>query len=171
MKTMTFALALTTFAVLTTASAQLAQVRADRAAPISAQSAVLAFTVDESELRSMSIRASSLPSPADGAATQAHGSGGGAGKASHSDLSITMMVNKATPMLMHRCATGKHYTKAVITVRKAGGRPQEYYTITMSDVLVSNYQVSPSSGGDRPMESLSLNFAKIEYDYKSRNER
>jgi len=171
MKTMTFALALTTFAVLSTASAQLAQVRADRAAPRPAQSAVLAFTIDDSELRSMSIRSSSLPFSADGAATQARGSGGGAGKASFNDLSITMKANKATPMLMQYCATGQHYKKAVISVRKAGGRPDEYYTITMSDVLVSSYQTGGSSGDSRPMESLSLNFSKIEFDYKAKGDR
>lgn len=39
----------------------------------------------------------------------------------------------------------------------------EAYIITMRDVLVSSYQSSGSSGGDAPMESFSLNFAKIEY--------
>lgn len=168
MKTTTFALALTTFAVLTTASAQLAQVRSPQAAEASGP---LVFTLNESEIGSMSIRASAGPVRSDSPALMARGSGGGAGKASFSDLSFMLRSGKATPMLAKMCATGKHFPQAIITVRKAGGGPIEYYTIRLTDVMVSSYQFSPSSGGDRPMESLSLNFTKIEFDYRSKGDR
>ena len=95
------------------------------------------------------------------------GAGGGAAKCSFSDASFSTVVNKASPVLMQSAATGKHIKKAVLHVRKAGDDPQEYYTITFSDVLVSSYQSGGSSGGDSlPMDSFSLNFAKIEYGYK-----
>lgn len=45
---------------------------------------------------------------------------------------------------------------------KTNYRGQEYYKIELENILVSSYQTS-SSGGDRPMESLSLNFTKITY--------
>ena len=99
--------------------------------------------------------------------TFAGGGGGGAGKVSYSDLSFTTSANKASPKLMLSCATGAHIKKATLFVRKAGGKQEDYYTITMSDVLVSSYQSSGSAGGDSlPMDSFSLNFAKIEYAYK-----
>lgn len=99
--------------------------------------------------------------------TFARGAGGGAGKCSFSDISFTTSTNKASPMLMLSCASGKHIKKAILHVRKAGENPQEYYKITFSDVLISSYQTSGSSGGDStPMDSFSLNFAKIEYEYK-----
>lgn len=47
---------------------------------------------------------------------------------------------------------------------KQGG--QEYYKIELENILVSSYQSSAGgSSSDRPMESLSLNFSKIEFKY------
>ena len=71
--------------------------------------------------------------------------------------------------LMQACATGKHFPKATLTVRKAGGGQQEYMTYELENVLVSGYSIS--SGGDRPMESLSLNFTKIEYKIDDQKEK
>ncbi len=99
--------------------------------------------------------------------TFARSAGGGAGKVSFSDISFTTSANKASPKLMEACATGKHIPTSKLHVRKAGGAQQDYYLITFSDVLVSSYQSSGSSGGDStPMDSFSLNFAKVEFEYK-----
>ena len=40
--------------------------------------------------------------------------------------------------------------------------------IKMTDVLISSYQTSGSGAGndDVPMESVSLNFTKVQYDYQ-----
>lgn len=96
----------------------------------------------------------------------AYGGGGGAGKVSMQDFHFTMKINKATPKLMQHCASGKHIPKAVLTVRKAGEKQQEYMKVTFSDVLVSSYQTGGSGGDIVPTESLSLNFTKIEFEYK-----
>lgn len=42
----------------------------------------------------------------------------------------------------------------------------DYYKVQLQDILVSSYQSGGSSSNDRPMESLSLNFTKIEWDIK-----
>ena len=55
--------------------------------------------------------------------TMGYGGGGGAGKANFHDISIMKRVDSATNMLQLSCATGKHYGKAVLTVRKAGDKP------------------------------------------------
>jgi len=97
----------------------------------------------------------------------AGGGGGGAGKASFQDLHFTTEVGTASPTLMLACATGQHIKKAVLHVRKAGGDQQNYYTVTLSDVLVSSYQSGAHSSGDPiPTDQFSLNFAKIEFEYK-----
>src|SRR5438270_6686608 len=67
------------------------------------------------------------------------GGGGGAGKVSFQDLHFTTKVNKSSPLLMLACASGQHIKKAVLYVRKQGGDQQEYYTITLADVLVTSY--------------------------------
>ena len=99
--------------------------------------------------------------------TAAHGGGGGAGKVAMQDFHFVMKVSKASPKLMLACATGEHIKKAVLTARKAGKEQQEYLKVTLSDLLVSSYQTGGSGHGDVvPTDQVSLNFSKIEVDYK-----
>jgi type VI secretion system secreted protein Hcp len=100
------------------------------------------------------------------AGSSSFGGGGGAGKVSMQDFNFSMSMNKATPELMLYCAIGKPIKTATLVARKAGGGQQEFLTIKMSDVLVSSYQTGGSAGSGIPIESISLNFAKIEYEYK-----
>ena len=96
--------------------------------------------------------------------TSSGGGGGGAAKANFSDISFTCSTNVASTSLFLRCANGKPVPKATLHVRKQGETPQEYYTITLTDCLVSSFQANGS--GDVPHESFSLNFAKVEFEYK-----
>jgi type VI secretion system secreted protein Hcp len=99
--------------------------------------------------------------------THAGGGGGGAGKVSMQDFHFAMKINKASPKLMLACANGEHIKKAVLTCRKAGKEQQEYFKITMQDLLVASYQTGGSGQGDVvPTDQISLNFAKIEFEYK-----
>src|SRR5688500_6883028 len=69
-------------------------------------------------------------------ATGAAGGGLGSGKVSMRDISFSTRVNKASPLLMLQCATGKHIKKAVLFVRKSGSDQQEYMTLTLTDIQV-----------------------------------
>jgi len=99
--------------------------------------------------------------------TMAAGGGGGAGKVSMQDFHFTMSVNKSTPKLVLACSSGQHIPKAVLTCRKAGTEQQEFLLYTFSDVLVSSYQTGGSGHGDVvPVDQISLNYTKIEIEYK-----
>lgn len=99
--------------------------------------------------------------------TMQYGGGGGAGKVQMQDFTFTMRMNKATPKLVLHCASGEHIKSAVMTARKAGKQQQEYLKLTFTDILVSSYQTGGSGDGDVvPIDSISLNFAKIEFEYK-----
>ena len=98
------------------------------------------------------------------------GGGGGGGKVQMQDFHFVMKMNKASPKLFLACANGEHLKKAVLTCRKAGKDQQEYLVVTMSDNLVSSYQSGGSSHGDIvPTDQISMNFSKIEFDYKMQN--
>jgi type VI secretion system secreted protein Hcp len=101
--------------------------------------------------------------------TFAGGGGGGAGKVSMQDFHFTMGMNTASPALFLACASGQHIPKAVLTCRKAGKDQQEFLKYTMSDLIVSSYQTGGSSGGIVPTDQISLNFAKIEIEYKEQD--
>lgn len=98
--------------------------------------------------------------------TAAHGGGGGAGRVSMQDFSFTMRVNKSTPKLMLACATGAHVPEATLACRKSGGAQEEYLNIKFTDLLVSSYQTGGSAGDIIPVDQISLNFSKIEFEYK-----
>ena len=102
--------------------------------------------------------------------THAGGGGGGAGKVAMQDFHFVMGYNKASPKLMLACASGEHIKKAVLTCRKAGGKQEVYLTVTMSDLLVSSYQTGGSGhSGIVPTDQISLNFSKIEIEYKEQD--
>jgi type VI secretion system secreted protein Hcp len=92
------------------------------------------------------------------------GGGGGAGKANFSDLSFMHALDKASPVLMKACATGDHIKDGTLVSRKAGKGQQEYLIIKMSDILVTSVQ--PSGSSEHPMESVSMQFSKVELEYK-----
>lgn len=99
--------------------------------------------------------------------TSSFGGGGGAGKVSMQDFHFSMKVCKASPKLMLACATGQHIKTGQFTARKAGNKPMEFLKIKFSDLLVSSYQAGGSDSGNDPipMDSVALNFSKIEVEY------
>ena len=94
------------------------------------------------------------------------GGGGGAGKANFQDISVTKWIDKSSAILMVYCANGDHFTKAKLTVRKAGKKPLEYLVIDMEKVMVTSVSAGGSGGEDRLTENISLNFAKVSIKYK-----
>ena len=92
--------------------------------------------------------------------------GGGAGKAVFLDLKSGKILDKATPKLMLACASGQHLPEAVLILRKAGGdEPLEFFEVRLTDVLVSSSMLDARVDQDRPGESLSLHYGKIEWIY------
>jgi len=96
--------------------------------------------------------------------TMAGGGGGGAGKASFNDLSFMHNFDKASPAVMTACATGEHIKDATLVARKAGKGQQEYIIVKMTDILITSVQ--PSGSSENPMESVSMQFAKVDIEYK-----
>jgi len=100
----------------------------------------------------------------------AQGGGGGVGKVSIQDVHFTKAIDKATGDLAQFCASGKHLGDAVFTFRKAGDKPLDFLKVTLTDVMISSYQLSDSSGGSTlPHESLSLAYGKVQFKYFSQD--
>jgi type VI secretion system secreted protein Hcp len=99
--------------------------------------------------------------------SMARGAGGGTGKVSFSDLTFTHAVDKATPNLWKACATGEHIKEATLSSAKQGKGPQDFLIVKMSDVLITSVSIAESSGvGSVPMESVGMQFAKVDLEYK-----
>jgi len=95
-----------------------------------------------------------------------YGSGGGTGKATFSDFSITHNVDKASPVLMKACATGEHIKEATITARKAGKGQQEFLIFKFSDIVITGVHPSGHGGDGGPTESVTLQATKYDVEYK-----
>jgi len=82
-------------------------------------------------------------------------SGMATGKRQHKPFVVTKSVDKASPKLAEACANGTVMKE--VEIGEGGTRYK------LKDVIITSIQ--SSSGGDRPMESLSLNYEKIEVTY------
>jgi type VI secretion system secreted protein Hcp len=78
-----------------------------------------------------------------------------------SEIVVTKMNDDSSVDLFKASLAGEG-KKSVIHFVKAGENQFDpYLELTLEEALISSFSVS--SGGDRPMESLSINFTKIEY--------
>jgi len=93
------------------------------------------------------------------------GVGGGSGKVSFSDLTITAAMDKATPAILKMCSSGKHIPNIKISICKAGGTQVEYSTVVLKDVLVTGVQFAGTSGGETMEVNYSYQAAKVEHHY------
>jgi type VI secretion system secreted protein Hcp len=99
-----------------------------------------------------------------------YGGGGGVAKANLQDLSLSFRHCSSSPMLMQHCATGKHLDSAKLTCLEAGGDQKKYLEIELTDVVISSYQTG-GSGDEKPIESMSLNFAKVVEAYFEQDDK
>jgi type VI secretion system secreted protein Hcp len=76
-----------------------------------------------------------------------------------SEIVITKTLDKASAKLFEESLIGEG-KKAEIHFITTGNPGESYLELVLTNTLISGYSVS--SGGDRPTESLSLNFTQIE---------
>jgi type VI secretion system secreted protein Hcp len=96
------------------------------------------------------------------------GGGGGAGRVKIENISIQKLVDLASPLLLSFSATGKHISDGTLTTRRAGKAGGEFLLFKMSNVVVTSVHVAASQDGNVPTESITLNFGKVEFDYKDK---
>lgn len=77
-----------------------------------------------------------------------------------SEITISKAQDAATGKLLTEAYVGEGVKVIIEFTKTDAGKLEKYLTYTMEDTFISGYSIS--SGGDRPSESLSLNFAKIE---------
>jgi type VI secretion system secreted protein Hcp len=99
------------------------------------------------------------------------GGGGGSGKVNVQDLSFTKYVDKASADLQLACCNGKHVKSAKLIVRKAGEKPLEYIIFEFTECLVTAVTTGGAGGEDRLTENVTLNFAKVHFEYKIQDEK
>jgi type VI secretion system secreted protein Hcp len=98
------------------------------------------------------------------------GGGGGSGKVQFDALSFVSRMSIASPKLQAACASGQHIPQVILTCRKAGGQQVPFFTVTLTDVLVSGYTVKAEDEQlPLPLDNVTLAFAKIEIAYATQS--
>ena len=117
-------------------------------------------------------------------ATGAQRAGKGTGRVVIKDITFVTEVNAASPVLMQLCWTGEPIAKAVLYVRKQGQTQQDFYVVTMDDVIVTKYDSAGTdrdqgraTGGARasaieplPTDAFSLSFSKVRFGYREQRD-
>lgn len=103
-----------------------------------------------------------------GASRSAFRNSGGqreSGLAEIQSISISKDYDASSPYLAWSCIKAANLGEVVLTLRKdQGDEHSDYLTITTTNTLVENYQVSGGGGGN-PMDSLTLSFDTIKIKY------
>jgi type VI secretion system secreted protein Hcp len=91
------------------------------------------------------------------------------GKSMHQEFVIMKYLDAATPKLHEYCNKGDSIGQCTILIgRNDNGSVVPLITYTLDDAIISSISVS-GGGGDKPVETLSLNYTKIKMEYKQQN--
>jgi type VI protein secretion system component Hcp len=85
--------------------------------------------------------------------------GGGAGKPSFGNFNITKHFNACSSALFEAVAVGKFFK--TVTIVQQDSNNDDVLTVTLSDALLSGYQLGGELGHELPTEHLSFTFSKI----------
>jgi type VI secretion system secreted protein Hcp len=89
------------------------------------------------------------------------------GRATFGDMTITKYLDVSSPTLFLDCAKGTQFVEAVLSFQDQSTKAPAFYTIKLSNVLISSVSSGGSAGGDnRPTETVTLNFAAISWTYQ-----
>ena len=86
-----------------------------------------------------------------------------ASEPSVSEITISKLMDGASPKLFTESATGNVGKKVQVHLVSTGSPGHTYVEYTLTNALISSYAIS--TGGDRPSESVSISFTKIEYKF------
>jgi type VI secretion system secreted protein Hcp len=79
-----------------------------------------------------------------------------------SEISVTKDQDSSTGPLLTAALQGEGVTVIVDFVKTSQGQLVKYMEYTLTNTMISGW--STSSGGDRPSESFTLNFTKLQVD-------
>ena len=78
-------------------------------------------------------------------------------------VTLTKISDRSTPKLITEAASGQVSKTAKIHLVTTGSPGDTYLEFTLSNVLIAGYSIE--SGGGRPIETITLDFTKMETRY------
>jgi type VI secretion system Hcp family effector len=81
------------------------------------------------------------------------------GRAVLSDLNVTRRADSCTPILFGASVTDKIFKQ--VTIVQQDTQKDDVFTVTLQDVIISNYQLGGDQSNEVPSEQLGFNYRKI----------
>jgi len=79
-------------------------------------------------------------------------------------VTVTKQIDRSSPVLIGAVLTAKNYAKAVITFRRPGNPPFEYYTVTLKNVVIQAITQSDHSP-DTIVEQVTMIGSAFKFTY------
>ena len=80
-----------------------------------------------------------------------------------SEIVLTKVSDSSSTRLFQEACSGRTGKRAVIHLVTTGNPGDTYIEYTLTNTLIANYSID--SNGDRPLETIRLNFTKMEVKY------
>lgn len=87
------------------------------------------------------------------------------GRNQNPGMSVTKYLDSTSPTLNRACIEGEPFPEVnIIITRNDGDRTTEVMRYKLTGVLISSISIN-GGGGDKPIETLTLNYNHISWDY------
>jgi type VI secretion system secreted protein Hcp len=96
--------------------------------------------------------------------------GGGmpmAQRAKHSGLEVIKKLDRASPILLDYCNSGKYIPEVIIECCQKGGKKPVFYRIRLRNVMVKSIRITGQAEGAQnlPLDEINFNYSAIEWNY------
>jgi type VI secretion system secreted protein Hcp len=102
--------------------------------------------------------------------TTISGSGAGKGRVQCGAITLMKTIDRSSPVLVKKTIQGVHIPTGQLTFRSEGGMQAEYYTIKLSEILITEVTQTDTADPARIIEKVVLNARRFEYEYKPQDE-
>jgi type VI secretion system secreted protein Hcp len=87
------------------------------------------------------------------------------GKPNHQDFTVTKYLDQSSPKLNEACCKGDNFTSVEVVVgRNDKGAVIPLIKYTLKNVVLSSVSIG-GGGGDKPVETITLNYNHITWDF------
>jgi type VI secretion system secreted protein Hcp len=92
------------------------------------------------------------------------------GKPNHQDFTVTKYLDQASPKINEACCKGDNFTSVELVVaRNDKGAVLPLIKYTLKNVVFSSVSIG-GGGGDKPVETLTMNYNHITWDFHTQKD-